>query len=476
MGHIFISYSHKDTEYAHALTENLQSMGISVWVDARLDYGSQWPLEIQKQLDSCDAFILIMTPRAFASDWVQSELQRAKRKTKPIFPLLLEGDEPWLSVESTQYYDVRDGSFPDVRFYSALKKAVEVGQNEKTWMRAPKGSPKTGDGKSQPKIKTEIWVAIIGAAVTIITACATIIFTPLVQKMLDASSGPDVPTFVATTDESFSPPSESNTNESPTDSASEDFTDSSGAPMRLVPAGEFTMGLSADTALEECLKYSSECQRDWFTDEEPSRQVYLDAYYMDVYEVSNSLYRACVKVGDCNEPSRTDSNTRADYFYNTEFDNYPVIHVSWEMAQTYCSWRDAQLPTEAQWEKAARGTDGRVYPWGDEVNSSYANYSVLGLEDTMEAGDFDAGISPYGLYNMAGNVWEWVADRYNDSYYQVSPLSNPTGPDEGQYHVLRGGSWYDLGYLLRTSVRGREDPEVIPDNGFGFRCARPVVP
>ena len=123
MSHIFISYSHKDTEYAHALADSLQGIGFTVWVDARLDYGSQWPQEIQKYLDACDAFILIMSPRSFASEWVQSELQRAKRKGKPIFPLLLEGDEPWLSVESTQYYDVRNGKLPDDEFYADLKRA-----------------------------------------------------------------------------------------------------------------------------------------------------------------------------------------------------------------------------------------------------------------------------------------------------------------------------------------------------------------
>ena len=123
MGHIFISYSHKDSEYAHALAESLQSKGFPVWVDARLDYGSQWPHEIQKYLDACDAFIVIMSPRSFASDWVQSELQRAKRKGKPIFPLMLAGDEPWLSVESTQYYDVRNGQLPDDEFYADLKRA-----------------------------------------------------------------------------------------------------------------------------------------------------------------------------------------------------------------------------------------------------------------------------------------------------------------------------------------------------------------
>ncbi|HKY54474.1 MAG TPA: toll/interleukin-1 receptor domain-containing protein [Anaerolineales bacterium] len=128
MGHIFISYSHKDTTYAHGLADHLRTMGFDIWMDESLDYGSQWPHAIQKHLDSCDAFILIMTPRSFASDWVQSELQRAKRKRKPVYPLLLEGDEPWLSVESTQYYDVRNRELPDDEFYSDLKQVVSAEQ------------------------------------------------------------------------------------------------------------------------------------------------------------------------------------------------------------------------------------------------------------------------------------------------------------------------------------------------------------
>ena len=167
MGHIFISYSHKDTDYAHALADNLQKMGLDVWIDARIDYGSQWPLEIQKQLDSCDAFIVIMSPRSYASEWVQSELQRAKRKLKPIFPLLLEGDGPWLSVESTQYYDVRGGKKPDVRFYSAIKRVISISKTA-VMDKLPKNPTPAGGKSSLPKSKISTWilVAIVGIAAT----------------------------------------------------------------------------------------------------------------------------------------------------------------------------------------------------------------------------------------------------------------------------------------------------------------------
>ena len=124
MSHIFISYSHKDTDYSHKLADLLRDKGFEVWIDARLDYGSTWPQEIQKQLDTCGAFIVVMSPRSYASEWVQNELNRAKRLGKPIYPLLLEGDGPWLSVESTQFVDVTGGTFPDEKFYSTLGRVI----------------------------------------------------------------------------------------------------------------------------------------------------------------------------------------------------------------------------------------------------------------------------------------------------------------------------------------------------------------
>jgi|GEM_PF-7083528 hypothetical protein len=176
MSHIFVSYSHKDTEYAHKLAQKLQSEGFDVWIDVRLDYGSQWPLEIQKQLDNCDAFILIMSPRSFASDWVQSELSRAKRKGKPIFPLLLEGDETWLSVESLQYSDVRGEILPDEKFYSALEAVVSRGPQTGQAPSAAPQKPAKPKAFSAPKIKTEIITAIIGGLATILAAVISVMW------------------------------------------------------------------------------------------------------------------------------------------------------------------------------------------------------------------------------------------------------------------------------------------------------------
>jgi hypothetical protein len=187
MGHIFISYSHKDTKYAHRLADSLQSKGFDYWIDERLDYGSQWPHEIQKQLDTCDAFILVMSPRSFASDWVQSELQRAKRKQKPIFPILLEGDEPWLSVESTQYYDVRGGDFPDAKFYSALKRVVSVSSNSSTLTGLKKSvTPAPVPNAATHKSKMGLAVAVVG----LLAVCAIVVVGLVVLPLLQPKVNP----------------------------------------------------------------------------------------------------------------------------------------------------------------------------------------------------------------------------------------------------------------------------------------------
>lgn len=169
MGHIFISYSHKDSEYAHKLAETLQDWGFEVWVDVRLDYGSQWPQEIQKQLDDCSAFILIMSPRAFSSEWVQSELNRAKRKGKPVFPLLLDGDEPWLSVESTQFIDVRGGKLPNDEFYRDLRQMMQPTSADQTI----KASPPNLQTKNKAKGSLSSGL-VIGLAVALGIVCICI--------------------------------------------------------------------------------------------------------------------------------------------------------------------------------------------------------------------------------------------------------------------------------------------------------------
>ena len=202
MAHIFISYSHQDSDYAHALADSLQSMGFEVWIDERLDYGSQWPQELQTRLDTCFAFILVMSPRSYASEWVQSELQRAKRKLKPIFPLLLEGDEPWLSVESTQYYDVRGEVYPDAKFYSALKRVITPTSSAST-LQVPKGSIKAGQAPNTFTLSRGVALAAGGILLLALLSCAALLMSPLLRNRMN----PVAPVASATAGENVSNPS-----------------------------------------------------------------------------------------------------------------------------------------------------------------------------------------------------------------------------------------------------------------------------
>jgi formylglycine-generating enzyme required for sulfatase activity len=226
-----------------------------------------------------------------------------------------------------------------------------------------------------------------------------------------------------------------------------------------VSAGAFLMG-------------STDTDKSAKANEKPQHTVTLDAFWIDQTIVTNAMYQKCVQAGKCAAPSDKSSATRSNYYDNAKFGSYPVIYVSWDDAQAYCAWAGRSLPTEAQWEKAARGTDGRLYPWGSQAPScSLANfYRCQG--DTSAVGSYLAGASPYGALDMAGNVWQWVADWYSHTHYEYAyrQPSNPTGPASGQYKVLRGGSW---GYgNLRTADLNIMDPPGRSSD-IGFRCAAP---
>ncbi len=229
------------------------------------------------------------------------------------------------------------------------------------------------------------------------------------------------------------------------------------AEMVRVPAGEFTMG------------------SDSYDNEKPVHRVSLSDYWIDVFEVTNARYQECVNAGKCERPGSTSSDDRSSYFGNSQYAEYPVIYVSWEDANKYCAWAGKRLPTEAEWEKAARGPstssgDARTYPWGNEWDSAKANVENSG-GDTTQVGSYPAGASPYGALDMAGNVWEWVADWYDGGYYANSPRENPKGPSSGQSKALRGGAFDYVQDLARAAVRYGGRP-AFRYSSIGFRCAQ----
>lgn len=215
-----------------------------------------------------------------------------------------------------------------------------------------------------------------------------------------------------------------------------------------VPAGEFLMGKPGEPDVNS-----------------PQRTIYLDAFWIDQMEVSNAMYEKCVKDGACSLPALSEN----PYYGKWVYRNYPVAYANWTQAVAYCEWADRRLPTEAEWEKAARGTDGRKYPWGNEApNPRYANYAESLIGEAVPVDRYPMGASPYGALNMVGNMREWVADWFSDSYYSEMPEKNPIGPDEGFERSLRSGA-YDAVDLL-VSKRYKHQPQSA-GLSRGFRCA-----
>jgi serine/threonine-protein kinase len=227
-----------------------------------------------------------------------------------------------------------------------------------------------------------------------------------------------------------------------------------GMPQMFVPAGDFIMGYDAGT---------DDAER-------PAHIVFISAFWIDQTEVTNNQYSACVATRACTPPASASSSARTDYLTNPQFANYPVTQVSWFQAQVYCEWAGRRLPSEAEWEKAARGTDGRLYPWGNSFER-FGNFFHPGSGDTQPVGSYPQGAGPYGSFDMTGNVWEWVADWYQRDFYSTSPATNPTGPSAGQERILRGGGWSTNEYAFITTFNRFSRPPSHYGNSIGFRCA-----
>lgn len=269
--------------------------------------------------------------------------------------------------------------------------------------------------------------------------------------------------------------------------------------MILVPGGYFAMGADAGDMLAECEAFRSGCEAAWFSASEPAHMVLLAPFYIDQREVTNLAFleflndaeasaSTCTDVPclDTNQSQLDDANA-GGYQIEPELVSHPVAGVTWAGAAAYCIWRGARLPTEAEWEKAAlwdsESATGGVYPWGTAFDGTRVNFCDVncdapqanpdyndGFAETAPVGSLPAGRSPAGADDMAGNVWEWVADWYSETYYAESAAANPQGPAAGSEKVVRGGSYFDTGNFTSGFIRFPSPPENA-DATIGFRCA-----
>ncbi len=219
-----------------------------------------------------------------------------------------------------------------------------------------------------------------------------------------------------------------------------------GSQLVYIPAGDFIMGTGAANA--------------------PQKTVTLDAYWINRTEVTNRMYSLCVATGNCAAPAQ---ELGTPVYNNPDYADYPVVGVTWDMAANYCQWAQGQLPSEAQWEKAARGANGAKYPWGDD-NPGCDLLNILGcLGHTSGVTDYPSGASSYGLLDMAGNVFQWVNDFYDENYYTSMPAQNPTGPTAGDSHSIRGSSFESEAAQTASGVRHFGGP-AYHSRDLGFRC------
>ncbi|HBY06435.1 MAG TPA: hypothetical protein DEH22_01080 [Chloroflexi bacterium] len=497
MPDIFFSYSRRDSEFVDRLSSDLESRGIDVWIDRGDIYAgdSTWPQQIVEAIKTCSIFFIVLSPDSFGSVNVNRELNLAQDNHKTIIPIFHRSakipDSMAYQLAGLQQLDFSTGNY-DNNFQKLLNSLSRLGftinePGEATTSKVASRpiSPVSKQAQS-PLQKVPIWGWAIGGLVLLL-----ILFfgfkgllggtkpevTPTIPVALVDATKTEVPTTAADTPTKTEQPQTATlepteaataTEVLPTETLIPDTptateipsptpyptltTDNLGVDMVLVPAGEFIMGNNSaeDNAF-------------------PAHSVKTGAYYIDKYEVTNSSYEKCVKDGACEPPRSTSSKTRSTYYGNSDYAFYPVIWVNWEDAVAYCEWRGARLPTEAEWEKAARSDDGRTYPWGEDAATECvrANFwNVNGCGDTRAIGT-TIGVSPYGAYEMAGNVWEWVQDDY---ILYPGGRANSISRSEIGNKVLRGGSWLKSDDFIKTTYRFSAPPKKDAYD-VGFRCA-----
>jgi formylglycine-generating enzyme required for sulfatase activity len=494
--HIFFSYAHEDSRFVMKLARDLRRQGLTVWLD-QWDVPPElaWDKAIEQAVRTCACFLIILSPAAVDSWVVRDQFDLAARSGKPIVPVLYRPSDlpPPLQQFSVIDFSARSywaglrellaHYFPEQNVQFEYRPKPAWGDLTWSWRqamapflttvagfdsRAPAqrllavaGVPQPGSltsANSAPvwlrKLVVLIWPGWLGPLLlSIVLIMLTYGFWS--PARLEFRPPTATPARLGVINPATATPMAL-----PTPIKIE-VRVKDGKVMVYIPAGEFLLGSPENDPLAD-------------DDEKPQRPIFLDAFWIDKTEITNTQYQLCVSDGLC-PPYRPQGRRFED-------DHQPVVGVDWFQAVSYCEWSGGRLPTEAEWEKAARGVDGRIYPWGNEFDGSrlnscdvncIADWKNRRIDDgygyTAPVGLFPAGASPYGVLDMSGNVWEWTADWYAADYYSLASSQNPPGPSSGEQRVVRGGSWYYYGTNLRVPNRHRDSPHYRYDN-IGFRC------
>ena len=472
---VFISYSSRDKTVADAMCATLEGRKIRCWIAPRdVPPGQIWASALPDAIRASRVFVLVFSDGSNKSRQVLREVAEAVSSDIPIIPFRIEDVQP--SKEMGYYIKTihwLDALTPPLeRHLKRLADRVEalLAVEGEGLPPVPSEAPVAEEvgGPEERRRWPRPWQALpTWASVIILVILLSLVVGGGSQLVKNLWAPKPEQTKVAETvvTATLTPATQTSqpvpwtptlTPKPPTDvPIPSTFTTAPPEGMVFVPAGEFIMGSPEGEGND---------------DEHPLRTVYLDAFYIGKYEVTNAEYKECVDARACDPPSPTSSSSHDSYYGSPVYDDYPVINVSWYDAKAYCDWKGVRLPTEAEWEKAARGTDGRKYPWGNEFDSYKCNTYEPDVGDTTEVGSFPDGASPYGAYDMAGNVEEWVADWYDADYYGKATARNPQGPDSGVGRVWRGGSWLYRQLNARCAYRDWCPPD-FRNFDVGFRVA-----
>ena len=436
---VFISYASdngnsatSDRQVADQICSALESYGIGCWVAHRdILPGDDWMEAIIDGVDQAKIIVLVFSDHTEKSKWVKDEIKLALEEDKTIIP-----------------FRIRD-VYP-MRALKLLKVRCQ-------WMDA--FTPPQGN-------HIERLVGIVSSHL----------------GLKPSSDPPDMPEDV----KKVVPKAHSV--EKNKNGYWEAYYKEYDISMVYIPPGEFTMGQTAEEKKWLIDQIGEKDYNSYYRNETPLHNVYLDAYWMGKTEVTVKQYMKFVNDAKSHYPqwlekgSNYNIETGSDDYYKKfgsalKGDNYPIVGISWDDAVAYCKWLsdkkklNFKLPSEAQWERAARGTEGYKYPWGNnEPDKNLANFN-RNVGKTSPVGSYLKGASPYGLLDMAGNVWEWCSDWYKSDYYKDSPKENPTGAKSGADRVVRGGSWYDVARNLRCADRDGVRP-ADRDGNIGFRLSQ----